>query len=127
MNFPTGRKFSAEKKLRGTVNSMANIDHKKIFDAAASALEASANVNIEAKDLNAFSAGITMENGSVIIFSAITGEYSMDLSLAKQSLNRREYTKFISRFEYNLEQKFYKNIRIEQQETSKDYKIKISL
>ena len=105
---------------------MPNVDYKKIFDAAASALEASANVIIEAMDLNTYSAGITMENGSVVKFMAILGEYSIELSLPKESLEHREHLKFMSRFEYNLEQKFYKNIKFESQETSKEYKIKIS-
>ncbi|HPS58272.1 MAG TPA: hypothetical protein PK514_09215 [Spirochaetota bacterium] len=106
---------------------MPNIDYKIIFDAAASALDASSNVIIEAKEPNTYSAGITMENGTVIKFTAIPGEYSLELSLPKESLERREYIKFMSRFEFNLEQKFFKNIKFDPQETSKDYRIKISL
>ncbi len=106
---------------------MPSINHKKIFDAAASALSASANVIIEALDLNRYSASVTLENGKIIIITAVTGEYQIELSIPVEALDNREYTKFLSRFEYTLEQKFLKNIRFEQHITTGEYRLKISL
>lgn len=105
---------------------MSDVDYNKIFYAAASALDASANVTVEALDLDTYTAGITLENGSLLTLTAVSGEYSIELSLAKESLKRREYIKFLSRFEYNLEQKFFKNIKFESREMSGEYRIKIS-
>lgn len=126
MNFPTGIKCSAEKKVRGTQGDMSNVDYKQIFNAAASALNGSSSLSIEAQDLDTYSADITIENGSVIKFTAILGEYTLELSVTKESIGGREYEKFMPRFEYNLEQKFFKNFKLEPFETSREYKIKIS-
>ncbi len=105
---------------------MSNLDYMKIFDAAASSLNASAHINVEALDLNKYSAEISLQNAAVIKFTAVLDEYSLELFCTKDSLKYKDYARFLSRFEYNLEQMFLKNVRIESHETTKDYKIKIS-
>ena len=105
---------------------MPKIDYKQIFNAAASALDAASNIDIKAQDTNRYSADITLENGSQVYFTASLEEYSIQLSLAKKSLERKDYNRFMSRFEYNLEQQFFKNFKLESQDSSKEYRIKIS-
>lgn len=105
---------------------MPNIDFMKVFDAAAASLNASEHINVDAVDLNRYTASIMIDDTSSIDFTAEISEFSVDLSVDKTSFTQKEYEKFLSMFEYCLEQKFFKNIEFKTGETARDYKIKIS-
>lgn len=98
----------------------------KIFDAAALSLNAGPPVNVQAIDINRYSATIMIDETKEIEFTADIAEFSITLSTQKKSLPDKKYRKFLPLFEYNLEQKFFKNIVLNTEETVKDYKIKIS-
>lgn len=105
---------------------MPNIDYMKVFDAIAAALNAADHINVDALDLNRFNVSIMNDDTSCIDFNAVLGSYDMELSVNKNALPEKEFTKFISLFEYHLEQKFLKNIELKSIQTSGEYKIKIS-
>lgn len=105
---------------------MATVDFMKVFDAAAASLNAATHINVEALDLNRYSATMLKDDTDEIQFIADLSESDIDLTLAKKFIPLKEYKKFLSAFEYNLEQKFFKNIELKTSESGKEYRIKIS-
>jgi len=105
---------------------MSNIDFMKVFDAVAASLKAAAHISVEALDLNRYSATFIKPDASEMIFTADLTEYDITLSTPKHNMPVNEYRKFVPALEYNLEQKFFKNIELESADSAIEYKIKIS-
>ena len=104
---------------------MPPIDYMKVLDIAALTLETASHIEVQALDLKLFKAALSREDGSVIEIIMNVGEFDLELSLEKKILNKKEFQKWLGKFEFQLEQNFLKNISFEQSETKKEYKVKI--
>ncbi len=124
MRYHTGRKYFPEKK-QGKSNYMTSIDYMKVLDIAALAMQSESHIRVEALDLKKFKATINSPEGKDIEILASVSEFSMDLSLARDMLEPKKLRKWLTEFEYLLEQNFYKNIIIEDAGNSREFKIKI--
>lgn len=104
---------------------MTSIDYMKVLDIAALTLESESHINVTAKDLNRFTALIKSPEGKDIEFEVNLSEFSMELSVKKEIFDPKELQKWLTKFEYQLEQNFFKNIVIEKSDNSREFIIKI--
>jgi hypothetical protein len=104
---------------------MPPIDYMKVLDIAAFTLETASHIELQALDLNLFNAVLTRDNGNTFEILMKINEFDLELSLGKKNLNKKEFHKWLNKFEFQLEQNFFKNISLEPHEAAKEYKIKI--
>jgi hypothetical protein len=104
---------------------MPPIDYMKVLDIAAFTMETASHIEVNALDLKLFSASLSREDGSIIEILLRVNDYDLELSLNKKAFNRKEFQKWLTKFEFQLEQNFFKNISIEQSESKNEYRVKI--
>ncbi len=104
---------------------MPPIDYMKVLDIAAFTLETASHIELIALDLKLFSARLSRDNGSTFEILMKLSEFDLELSFNKDILGKKEFQKWLNRFEFQLEQNFYKNISLEHHETGREYKIKM--
>ncbi len=104
---------------------MPAIDYMKVLDIATFTLGTSSHIEFKALDLKLFSAVLTREDGSTFEILLRTSDYDLELSLNKTALNKKEFKKWLTKFEYELEQGFFKNIILKSSENKLEYKINI--
>ncbi len=104
---------------------MPPIDYMKVLDIAAFTLETASHIEVNALDLKLFNASLSREDGSLIEILMRVNEYDLELTLNKKVLNRKDFRKWLTKLEYQLEQNFFKNISIEQTESKNEYKIRV--
>jgi hypothetical protein len=122
MKYHTGRSFSGKNR---EVNIMPQIDYIKVLDIAALTLETSSHIEVRALDLTIFNAVLIRDDGSELNILVKTSDYELELTLDNIFANNKEFEKWLSKFEYQLEQNFFKNISLEHHGSGKEYKIKI--
>lgn len=106
---------------------MPPVDYMKVLDIAALTLESNSHIEVDAVDLKIFNASVSRGDGSLIEIRMRVNDYDLELSLNKKAFNRKEFSKWLAKFEYQLEQSFFKNISIDLSETKNDYKIKVQI
>ncbi len=104
---------------------MTSIDYMKVLDIAALTLESESHINVTAKDLKRFTALVKSPEGKDIEFDVRLSEFSMELSVKKEMFDPKDLQKWLTKFEYQLEQNFFKNIVIEKSDNSREFIIKI--
>lgn len=104
---------------------MPSIDYMKVLDIAAHTLETSSHIEVTALDLKIFKAALTREDGSIIEIFIRVHDYDLELSFSNKILDRKEFQKWLSGFEYQLEQNFFKNISLDYSQSASEYKINI--
>lgn len=106
---------------------MAAIDYMKVLDIAAETLDTTSRKEIQALDLKLFKAVITKDDGSSQEIFIKINEFDLELSMEKKNLDKKEFQKWSGKFEFQLEQSFFKNIAIKTSETAHEYKIYIEI
>ncbi len=104
---------------------MPQIDYMKVLDIAALTLETSSHIEIKALDLTIFNAVLIRDDGSELNILVKTSDFELELTLDNIFSNNKEFEKWLSKFEFQLEQNFFKNISLEHQGNGKKYEIKI--
>jgi hypothetical protein len=104
---------------------MPKIDYMKVLDIAALTLEASSHIEVRALDLTIFNAVLTRNDGSEMNILVKTSDYELELTLDNIFPNTKEFDKWLGKFEFQLEQNFFKNIALEHRDNGNEYKIKI--
>ena len=105
---------------------MAAIDYMKVLDIAVQTLDISSQVEIQAIDLTIFQAVITKPDKTKVEIKINVKKYELEIILTKNIFDRNEFLKWLNKFEYNLEQNFFKNISLTCSENKTDYTIKIA-
>lgn len=104
---------------------MPTIDYMKVLDIAAFTLETASHIEFIALDLTLFSARLSRDDGNIFEILMKVNDFDLELTFNKDILNKKEFEKWLNRFEFQLEQNFYKNISLEHHESKNEYKIKI--
>ncbi|HOP64312.1 MAG TPA: hypothetical protein PK358_01555 [Spirochaetota bacterium] len=104
---------------------MTSIDYMKVLDIAALTLGSESHIQVKNVDINRLEAVIKSTGGEDIRLDVFLRDFSMEISLKKDSLEPKKIKKWLPSFEYQLEQNFFKNIVIENSENSREYRIKI--
>lgn len=104
---------------------MPQIDYMKVLDIAALTLETSSHIEIKALDLTIFNAVLIRADGSELNILVKTGNYEIELTFEDIFPSNKEFEKWLSKFEFQLEQSFFKNISLEHSGNEKEHKVKI--
>lgn len=104
---------------------MPAIDYMKVLDIAAFTLETASHIELIALDLTLFSARLSRDDGSIFEIIMKVSDFDLELTFNKDILNKKEFEKWLNRFEFQLEQNFYKNIALDQTESKSEYKITV--
>jgi len=102
---------------------MPAIDYMKVLDIAAFTLETASHIELIALDLTLFSAKLSRDDGSIFEIIMKVSDFDLELTFNKDILNKKEFEKWLNRFEFQLEQNFYKNISIEQSQSKSEYRL----
>lgn len=105
---------------------MSHVDYMKVIDIAASSLEPSCSLKVNALDMKLYSAEITLADDSLVKIKIRINEYSLDLTIMKSDLTFKTFSKWIKTFEYNLEQDFYKNIKMTVVQNNNEYQLNVA-
>ena len=60
-----------------------------------------------------------------LLFSLYLHKYYLLLTIKKSHMEERDFRKWLSRFEYQLEQQFFRNIRFEEKDSVTEYHLEI--
>jgi len=104
---------------------MPPIDYMKVLDIAAQALGTSSHVEVNSLDLKIFNAVIRQDDKSELNILLTVNDYDLELNIDNIFSSKKEFQKWLSRFEFLLEQNFFKNISLVHSGSSQKYKIKV--
>ena len=104
---------------------MPHIDYMKLLHIAAVTLETSTQIDLHTLDINYYNARLTRDDGSKIEIQLRVFDFEIELTLSNKIMNEKELLKWLPKFEYQLEQNYFKNIALTHSETNNEYKIKI--
>ena len=106
---------------------MSKIDYLKVIDLMARTLKLDQHVDVANpdKEFNVFAVEMKGINEDIKQCRLVVRDFDMDLVFKKIYFTEQEFEKFISRFEYDLEQTFFKNIEMDVDEDVVNYKVKI--
>jgi len=102
---------------------MPPIDYMKVLDIAAITMGISSHIEVKALDLKLFSAALTRDDGTTFEILMRLNDFDLELNLDKNVIGRKEFEKWLAKFEFELEQIFFKNISMERSETKKEYRV----
>jgi hypothetical protein len=106
-------------------DTMTDIDYMKVLDIAAQTMDTSSKGEVQALDLSIFKSVITKPDGSKIEITLKIHNFDLEIFLDKKTFSEKELDKWLNKFEYQLEQNFFKNITITHSENKTEYRIKI--
>ena len=106
---------------------MKKIDYMKVIDIISNLFKAERNVDLSAKHekIDIFDITMKCHNGSEVSYRIHLPDYEMEIIFAKKYFDTIKFDKWISKFEYKMEQTFLRNIKIEVHEETHDYRIKV--
>ena len=106
---------------------MSKIDYLKVIDLMARTLKLDQHVDVSnpGEEFNIFSVTMTGINIESKECKIVVNEFDMDVFFKKTYFTEHDFDKFTSRFEYELEQTFFKNIEMDFDEDVVNYKMKI--
>lgn len=104
------------------------MDYMKIIKTIALLFGVEDKFDMEARHENAdiFDIRLTTTGGRLITYQVIHLPNEAVIVFLKQDFSEAEFAKFLSKLEYELEQVFFRNIRIEIMDRTKEYRIKIA-
>lgn len=105
---------------------MTSIDYMKVLETASFTLGTSATFDFSTLDLNMFKAVLTAEDGKKTEILMKVNSYHIELFIEKQAISSRDFTRWLPKFEFGLEQALYRNISIEHSESARDHIVTIN-
>ncbi|MBP7583622.1 MAG: hypothetical protein KBA61_06290 [Spirochaetes bacterium] len=109
---------------------MGTQEYRKIIDVMAGSLEAGKAVDLNylhdtSRKLDVIDVTMTTAANDKIECRVLLRQGFLELTFNKRFFTPAKYQKFISRFEYDLEQSFGRNIHLDSEEETLEYKIKL--
>jgi len=106
---------------------MTTIDYMKVIDTIAETMGAVSKVTMDAEHdkVDRFDCTVPLVEGESHKFSLYLHKYFLQFTMSKDEMEDREYAKWLSKFEYALEQQFFRNIRLERKEGVAEYRLEI--
>jgi hypothetical protein len=120
--------LKSEKTSQSGVRGMSKIDYRKVIELMAKSLKYEKKVETTnpEKEINIFEVEFTSINDSIKICRITVNEYDLEIGFPKKYFtDHREYDKWINAFEYELEQSFFKNIKIDLGDDLMNHKIRV--
>ncbi len=106
---------------------MTTIDYMKVIDTIAETMGAIANVTMDAEHdkVDRFDVRVPLTGEQFILFSLYLHKYFLNFTMKKEEMTDKEFARWLSKFEYALEQQFFRNIRLERKESVAEYRLEI--
>ena len=108
---------------------MKTIDYMKVIDIVSKLFGASKNAELTAhheKEVDIFDITTTCADERELSYRILLQQYKMAIIIEKKYFQSVKFHKWLSRFEYEMEQTFYKNIKIDTTEEAINYTINIT-
>jgi hypothetical protein len=110
---------------------MSVLEYRKIIDVMAVSLEAGKSVELNYahdadRKFDYIDVAMTTAGNEKIECRVYLRQTFLDMVFNKKFFTPAKYQKFLSRFEYELEQSFGRNIRLENSAETLEYKIKVN-
>ncbi|MCP4131656.1 MAG: hypothetical protein GY754_11820 [bacterium] len=109
---------------------MSSVDYMKVLDIITRTFGADRDVDLKAshEKFDIFDIVMFCSDGRKVPFKMVLNkQFQLDIFFKKIHFeSEKEYAKWLSRFEYELEQTFFVNIRIDQADDLQEYHIKVS-
>lgn len=105
---------------------MGTVDYMKVLDVIVQTLDLNSQFEIKALDLKIFNAVLTRSDGFKSEVTLKIYPYDLEIYLKKDVFAERDFNKWLKKFEYQLEQVFFKNITLTTSDTKTEYRIKMS-
>ncbi len=108
---------------------MKTIDYMKVIDIISILFGADKKVELKAhhdRETDIFDIKTIRADGTELSYRILLQQHNMVLIIEKQYFKSVKFHKWISRFEYEMEQTFYKNIKIDINEEAIDYRVNIT-
>jgi len=107
---------------------MANIEYMKVIDIIAQLFNAEKDLHVDAihDKADIFTAHMIDLNGKKYECKLINHKYTMDISFSKDYMDKYEFKKWLTNFEWELEQQFFVNINLNVDPEATEYRVKLS-
>lgn len=107
---------------------MPEFDYMKIIDIIARLMNASVNPVLTApgEKITVIDVATAYQNGSPLTYRLIMDKFILEIIIARQHFTGRDPEKWKTSFEYELEQTFFRNIKVEMSPENDNFRIKIS-
>ncbi|HDP80245.1 MAG TPA: hypothetical protein ENN21_05315 [Spirochaetes bacterium] len=107
---------------------MAPVDYMKVIDIISKTFNADKTVDLEASHdkVDIFDVTATLSSGAKLKYRILMHNYELDIVIPIRAFGDMKFSKWLSLFEYELEQSFMRNIKIETQEGPGEYRIRTS-
>ncbi len=106
---------------------MAFIDYMKVIDIISMLFETAQKPEVSAihDKVDYFDVNLTLPNESLLTYKLVLHKNELEIILARKYFSEKSFEKWVSRLEYELEQLFMRNIRLEIRDETINYNIKI--
>lgn len=109
---------------------MKTLDYMKVIDMVSKLFGANEKAELTAhhdKETDIFDVKTICADGRELSYRILLQKYNMAIIIEKKYFQSVKFRKWISRFEYEMEQTFYKNIKIDTTEEAINYTINITV
>lgn len=104
---------------------MSHVDYMKVIDIAAASLKPGTAPKVNAVDIQLYAAEVEISDNASVKFQIRIGDYNLDFTIEKDNLPSKEFSKWVKVFEYQLEQNFFRNIKVSFTENSDEYRMSV--
>ncbi len=109
---------------------MSNIDYMKVIDIISKTFGANKEVDLKATHdkrdkTDKFDITMTLQDGSHFSYRIFLYRHELDVLLNKNSVDDKKFRKWVSSFEYELEQTLFLNIKLNISDEMNEYKVKV--
>lgn len=110
---------------------MSSIDYMKVIDIISKTFGANKEVDLKATHdrqdkIDKFDITMTLSDGSNLTYRILLFRHELDILLEKKCIDGKQFKKWISNFEYELEQSLFTNIHLNVSDEINEYKIKVT-
>ncbi len=109
---------------------MSSIDYMKVIDIISKTFGANKEVDLKAAHdrrdkTDKFDITMTLSDGSRFSYRILLFRHELDVLIDKNSVGEKEFKKWVSNFEFELEQTLFLNVKLNVSDEISEYKIKV--
>jgi hypothetical protein len=110
---------------------MSNIDYMKVIDIISKTFGANKEVDLKAAHdrrdkTDKFDITMTLSDGSHFSYRILLFRHELDVIMDKNSIDDKQFKKWVSSFEYELEQSLFINIHLSVTDEINEYQVKVT-
>ena len=108
---------------------MSTIDYMKIIDIISKSFDADRNVDLTAKHekIDIFNVVMTLHAGGTVAYRINLHKYELEVIIEKKYFVAKKFKRWLSNFEYDLEQEFKTNVKVNHEEDVMTHHVKLHI